>query len=159
MIHGLADREVPLSPYFPRHRSLGTPAAIGRVLQPHQTRTLQRVHCLNNSASDNDHFTTYASEFDASEAYANAELAKLCTCGEITAPQATQPSRFASTISQCHRIDSSFSADGLPQSLSEATEGRGLPPVWMVPGSPVTIGVQRTSIRHGGPEVDLQAGE
>src|SRR5712691_9997401 len=102
---------------------------------------------------------TYASGFDASWAYESSGSVRLCTCGEITEPQATQPSRLASTISQCHRIASSFSADGLPQSLSEATEGIGSPPVWTVPGPPVVIVIQRTSIGHGRPEVDLQAGK
>src|SRR5215813_2381078 len=68
---------------------------------------------------------TDTSEFDTSWAYERSGSARLCPCGEIAEPQATQPIRSASTMSQCHRIASSYSADGLPQSLSEAPEGIG----------------------------------
>src|SRR5262245_9258028 len=83
-IYRLTNRESSLSPYFPSHckgtsravdgrlqvfwsehqeastrgrSGLGTSAAMGRILQQHQTRTLQRVHHLHNSASRNAHFT------------------------------------------------------------------------------------------------------
>ncbi len=51
---------------------------------------------------------TYASGRAAIWAYESTGSTRPCTCGEITEPQATQPSRLANTLSQRHCMAASL---------------------------------------------------